>query len=83
MPVDGVPKGDGWSLASFRPIMYLPTLLLFELDRVFERSETKDKEIQWYRCRSSVVEHVLGKDGVRSSILRGSTSSTRHIRQIA
>jgi hypothetical protein len=25
------------------------------------------------RCRSSVVEHVLGKDGVGSSILLGST----------
>ena len=27
------------------------------------------------RCRSSVVEHVLGKDGVGSSILLGSTTS--------
>lgn len=26
-----------------------------------------------WRCRSSVVEHVLGKDGVGSSILLGST----------
>ena len=26
------------------------------------------------RCRSSVVEHVLGKDGVGSSILLGSTT---------
>ena len=27
-----------------------------------------------WRCRSSVVEHVLGKDGVGSSILLGSTT---------
>ena len=29
-----------------------------------------------WRCRSSVVEHVLGKDGVGSSILLGSTISS-------
>jgi hypothetical protein len=28
----------------------------------------------FWRCRSSVVEHVLGKDGVGSSILLGSTT---------
>ena len=35
------------------------------------------------RCRSSVVEHSLGKGEVRSSILRGSTSKSRHLAAIS